>query len=422
MKTRFANLILLFCSFVISFLIAEGGLRYLGHYDEDGNFFFKGKQLGHHRLPVKRARAKIEAYLSSTTSSTMYDPRLGWTHRPTSESENHLYKYNADGIRTKTPYDEITKIPESGTLRIALFGDSFIRSDEVPFEDSLGYYLEQALQQAGIRTEVLNFGVGGYGMDQAYLRWLYQGREFNPHIVIFGFTFENINRNVNLIRPVLFPEAGIPFSKPRFLLKDSALKLINTPTPAPRELLKILKNICSWDLASHEWWLPSDYCQERWGGNWHFSFMSDFFFQGLSKPRYRYEKFYSPEKGAFPLSLEIVRAFKESVETHGAEFYVVFLPSKTYLSALSQEKKPRDEDLLRALNKFTKFINPDRHLLNKVKILGVDSLFLAIHYTPIANKIIAYTMSQYLVKDLKNIDRFQSKEELPPANPGIPMP
>ena len=45
-------------------------------------------------------------------------------------------------------------------------------------------YLQHKLKDAGIRAEVLNFGVGAYGMDQAYLRWREQGKNFAPDIVI----------------------------------------------------------------------------------------------------------------------------------------------------------------------------------------------------------------------------------------------
>ena len=44
--------------------------------------------------------------------------------------------------------------------------------------------------------EVINFGVGGFGLDQAYLRYLEDGIQYKSHIVMIGFMSENIYRNV----------------------------------------------------------------------------------------------------------------------------------------------------------------------------------------------------------------------------------
>ncbi len=94
-------------------------------------------------------------------------------------------------------------------MRIAIFGDSFAFGAQVPFEHTWGYYLENNLKEAGLNAEVLNFGVGGYGIDQAFRRWEKEGKAFSPHVVLCGFQPENVKRNVNLIRPIYAPKAGI---------------------------------------------------------------------------------------------------------------------------------------------------------------------------------------------------------------------
>ncbi|NWG76198.1 MAG: SGNH/GDSL hydrolase family protein, partial [Rubrivivax sp.] len=198
----------------------------MGHYDPDGNFLVGKKRLRPYHLPIAGIEKKINIYLASTTSFIIYDPLLGWTHRPRSRSTNNLYFLNADGIRAAAPECFISKEPPPGTLRIALFGDSFTFGADVPFQETWGYYLQDEIEKSGVRAEVLNFGVGGYGMDQAYLRWKEVGCKFSPDIVIFGFHPENVKRNVNLIRSLYVPQTGIPFSKPRFVLEDGRLRLI----------------------------------------------------------------------------------------------------------------------------------------------------------------------------------------------------
>ena len=38
-----------------------------------------------------------------------------------------------------------------------------------------GFFLERNLTDLGYNVEVMNFGVGGYGIDQIYLRWEIEG-------------------------------------------------------------------------------------------------------------------------------------------------------------------------------------------------------------------------------------------------------
>lgn len=52
--------------------------------------------------------------------------------------------------------------------RIAIVGDSFTFKLEVPYEKTWGHQFEIAL---GPGWQVLNFGVDGYGLDQAFLRY-----------------------------------------------------------------------------------------------------------------------------------------------------------------------------------------------------------------------------------------------------------
>ena len=89
-------------------------------------------------------------------------------------------------------------------------------------------------------VEVLNFGVPGYGLDQAYLRYRQDGRQFHPHIVLIGFMSENIRRAVSVYRPFYQPESHAPLAKPRFRVEHDTLILIPNPMASAagyRELL-----------------------------------------------------------------------------------------------------------------------------------------------------------------------------------------
>ena len=57
---------------------------------------------------------------------------------------------------------------------------------------------------------------------------------------------------MNLIRNLYSPDSGIIFSKPRFILQDDALQLINVPTVPPQDLVQLFKNFNAWELKEHE--------------------------------------------------------------------------------------------------------------------------------------------------------------------------
>ena len=198
---------------------------------------------------------------------TGYDPDLGWVQVPNGRSDDGLNFANSAGYRAAST-DAPGADPEAarGVLRIALFGDSFTHGSQVRFEDSWGYVLERQLNEAGLRAEVLNFGAGGYGMDQAFLRWRKQGRAYRPDVVLFGFLDRDVRRNLNLVRRIGHPTSGNPYSKPRFVLDDGgSLRLINTPTVPLDELPALLRGFEEWEFHNYEsGYRPEDYKDPWW--------------------------------------------------------------------------------------------------------------------------------------------------------------
>lgn len=96
-----------------------------------------------------------------------YDHLLGWANAPGQARifERAEFSYpleiNEHGMRQR----EIAKNKPAGTTRIAVVGDSFVWGIGVKNEDRFTELVEQDLQA----TEVLNFGVVGYGPIQYHL-------------------------------------------------------------------------------------------------------------------------------------------------------------------------------------------------------------------------------------------------------------
>ena len=214
------NILVFTASSILSIFMLEFAIRYvIGTYDEDGQFRVLNWTIRPLVLPHKSIKREIEHYVSSNISYLLSDENLGWSIRPNSEDSKGLYRSNSIGIRSDREFEI-----ETDSVRIGLFGDSFVHSDDVVYDESLAHFLEIN------RWEVMNFGVPGYGNDQAYLRWKYQGREFRPDIVVIGFQPENCLRNHNLIRKFYSRDTIIPFSKPRFIETTEGISVVNFPT------------------------------------------------------------------------------------------------------------------------------------------------------------------------------------------------
>ena len=223
MKQMRINALIACITVLLTLTALEAVVRLGGETDADGQFNFMGYALHPYAAPVERQRRVLEAYLENQNQTIydqtfyIYDEMLGWSFRPNTTIDTVIWQpftTNSAGLRSQREYSQR---PPSDTLRIALFGDSFTAGDEVSDDETWGHQLEIKLNQAGIRTEVLNFGVNAYGMDQAFLRWQKVGRDYAPDMVIFGFQPENLNRNVNIFS-ILYFGRHLPFSKPRFVL------------------------------------------------------------------------------------------------------------------------------------------------------------------------------------------------------------
>ena len=179
-----------------------------------------------------------------------FDPELGWTWLPSTASADGLARINALGARGPSEYGT-TVAP--GKRRILFFGDSFTFCDEVPDDAAFEWIIEKL----DPRYEALNFGVSGYGTDQALLRYRKVGKGLGAEVVVIGYLLENVGRNVNRYRPLWYPSSGFSNTKPRFVLDPAGtLELLPQPYGTREELREsILDGSVIEDIAEHEYWL-----------------------------------------------------------------------------------------------------------------------------------------------------------------------
>lgn len=141
-----------------------------------------------------------------------YDPVLGWSNQPGSKGvftrPEFSYDLNINALGLRGP--EITREKPAGVRRIAVLGDSFVWGIGASDEELFTTQLEQKVP----RTQVLNFGVAGYGTVQ-YNLLTEKVLGLDPDIVVVGFclgsdfTDSVFWRRYNYYKPYAFiDEAG----------------------------------------------------------------------------------------------------------------------------------------------------------------------------------------------------------------------
>ena len=120
-----------------------------------------------------------------------YDPVRGWQLKPGAKglqrSEGHAQiTINSGGFRGP----EVTAAKALGIVRVAVVGDSFTEAMHVPYPQTFCAVMERELAQCkpgGLRSQVLDFGVSGYGTAQELLTLREQVWPYTPDLVILAF-------------------------------------------------------------------------------------------------------------------------------------------------------------------------------------------------------------------------------------------
>jgi len=375
-------------SLVFTFACGEIFVRVLGRYDADGTFYFRDKPVPPFALPVKNARALIDEYLRDQTGYMAYDADLGWTNRPSSCTRDRKYCANSAGLRSDR---EFTKQIPPGVMRISLFGDSFIHGHDVDLRGSLAPQLESALAARGVPAQALNFGVGGYGIDQAYLRYSRDGARFDTDIIVEGLQLENVARHLMVFRLIAYPQSKIPFSKPRFYFEGPSLLVANKPTIAPDRVPAALATFESSPLRRYEFFYTEKYRTYWWRRSRLLSVLADARHKDESVDVMR------TDGEGIQLTLAILDRFKNDVSVTGKPFLLVYLPLKDNLAAqLRGEKDPWDP-YVNMFRKDFRIVDPTARLLEIARRKGVDAVAPG-HYSAEGNRAVAEALADAIAK------------------------
>lgn len=152
-----------------------------------------------------------------------------------------------------TEFGERRRGGDYDTSRISAFGDSHVRCDDVNDKETWEEYLAALLGE-----NVYNFGTGGYGTDQAYLKFLEVFPKVRTPVVILGLATENISRIVNVYRPFYYERTGVWLTKPRFVLKQDRLVLLPNPVRTPEEIQRLRSASFLRQIGQNDFWFNRD--------------------------------------------------------------------------------------------------------------------------------------------------------------------
>ena len=340
------------------------------------------------RAEILREQSERIALLldSQREGREQLDPRLGWTYRAGFASPtDHI---NGQGVRALQEY---ARTAAANTLRVAAFGDSFVYGNEVADADAWCSVLESGTSD----LEVLNYGVGGYGLDQAYLRYRREGMALHPHVVLIGFTPDDLRRVVNVYRRFVSTQEW-PLTKPRFVLQDDgALVLIPNPLATRADYARLMAEPASVRAlgAQDQWYDAAIYDNALYDaaatvrvGHAVWRRVHRRWFDGNRLMR---GELFNERSTAFRLQVAILRAFSDAVRADAAIPVVLMLPNRSSVEQVLRGSPAEYAPLSDALGREGIVVWDGMHAFHGISG-PVDSLFApGGHYSPAGNRAIA---------------------------------
>jgi lysophospholipase L1-like esterase len=195
------NLLLAIASLLVCAALVEGFFRILDHGPDGPSPEATGPTAEHYRF-------------------NGYHPLLGYDGLPNVRGRFHGHTVTHNSHGNRGPEAAFAK--PAGVRRVVVMGDSQAWGYGVDDDETIPAQLARALDEVGgARHEVLNLGVGGYGTDQAFLKYLVQGTRYAPDVVVLSVFKNDPVENAHTVY------WGV--EKPRFYLEDGRLCLGNVP-------------------------------------------------------------------------------------------------------------------------------------------------------------------------------------------------
>ena len=244
-----------------------------------------------------------------------FDEVLGWSLKPLSSGISSRtgydieYRINSRGLRD----DETGYAKPKGTFRIVLLGDSRTFGYGVPIKKHFSTLLEGYFKN----VEVINMGVGGFGVDQELLSLRSEGFRYGPDLVLAYVAHYGAHRHMHTER--------FGKKKPRFVIIDGKLALTNSPVVDSQGALPKI----------HGWFRRTSNAYRLF-----YDRLMNFLSQNQLGPKQQDEQDSKAEafrKELHALGSAIIFAMDEESSIHGATFVLVTQVKELHRATLDKE-------------------------------------------------------------------------------------
>jgi lysophospholipase L1-like esterase len=165
--------------------------------------------LERHAVPTK-----VDCFIENPHGTGSYRLKPNYRLRTVVEGTPVIIETNSEGMSWK----EVTREKPQGLTRIAFVGDSFTFGNWAPsVAESFVGVVDGELRSKGV--EVLNFGVGGYGVDDLELLIQEEVIAFQPDLVVLAFFNGNDFRDTYLGIGKHDVSSGTAVLRPEVILK-----------------------------------------------------------------------------------------------------------------------------------------------------------------------------------------------------------
>jgi hypothetical protein len=327
--------------------------------------------------------SRYQGYLESR------DPVLGWPYPAEFTAASKIW--DRTGARPSPAFDC------SQPARVSLYGDSFTQSECGDVET----WGNQLALRLGMR--VANYGVGGYGSDQALLRFE-RNQADTSDVVILAHMTENILRNLTRNRDLLTHQADYAY-KPRFAISASGeLEHVPIPRLTPVDHLRFVgaeqpQLVLPWESFQPDG--PAGVVVPAFPYTWSFlRNLGSFRFRARLAGRPEWAEFYErnhPLQG-LQITAAICREFARLARQRGKEPIVLVLPAEPDLRHFQRTGRYAYEDLVTEVRKHgVPCFEFGAALMQHLGSRDLDQLFDATrHYRPEADALLAEFVHQIL--------------------------
>ncbi len=320
-----------------------------------------------------------------------HNPRLGWVTPPD--------RVDAEGSRPIPAFPD----PTHTRTCVSLYGDSFTEGSGVDPEHTWSNVLSQLLH-----CRVANFGVSGYGTDQACIRFLHNLND-QARVVVLGFLSENLMRNVNQLRNLISPSTAC-LLKPRFVLPEPG-KLTLVPIPPLTQNAYDTMREYPERILSQDFFLPggpSGYQRMAFPYTWGIIKAFPILYRNLLLHRPTYFDLYQPghPSQAVPVTLGVMEEFCREAKKRGKQPLILVIPTHFDIIQYRRDGKWVYQPLVDLMAKQNlEFLDAGPSIVKYLGDAGVETLYSPQthnHLNDKGNGLLARIVYDYLRH--KNID------------------